>query len=132
MPIQAAQSPEGMQFYAVGVNKFLGRGDHRDCEEGHVGLCGPEGHRGLLLARHTSGKEAVVLALTTSLSPGDGVRWGRLYLIREDRDDQYPRLVKRITMVPDGAEWDLQPAASAGAGPARPSPPPDTACRPDT
>ena len=62
-----------------------------------------EGHRGLILALHRDMKRFVVLATTT----GDGVVWGKLYLVAEENPTQWPYVVSAVDAVPDDPGWSL-------------------------
>jgi len=66
-----------------------------------------EGHRGLLLALRDDGLEGIVLAATESEDPEDGVRWGRLYLVREHDPTKWPVVVEEVAGVPSNDRWML-------------------------
>lgn len=74
-----------------GYNKFLGRKQ--------------EGHRGLLIATTVQRKRAIILSMTTSFDTKDGVKWGNLYEVKEVSEGEYPRLVKKVSVVPDTPDW---------------------------
>jgi len=87
MTIKVGESPEGR----LGTNKFIAKSG--------------DGLRGAVVAIHESGKEAIILAMTSSLK-GD-VEWGRLYLVRETDEGQWPVVVDEAHRVPAEEEWAI-------------------------
>lgn len=61
---------------------------------------GGEGQRGRVVALSNSKTEAIVLALNSSFK-GD-VKWGHLYLVREEDPEKWPVVDEEVTEVPDG------------------------------
>lgn len=60
---------------------------------------GGEGQRGTIIALSEKKTEAIVLALNSSFK-GD-VKWGRLYLIREEDPDKWPIVDEEVTAIPE-------------------------------
>ena len=76
--IKLRDSPEGY------LNKFISR------EE--------EGMRGILLAVNDNSTQAIMLATNSAFDKS--VQWGRMYLVQELNPKEYPRLVKRVQIIP--------------------------------
>lgn len=93
MTIQPGEHPSTDPAEAMGHNKFLGLAS--------------EGHRGVLLAVRAGHRQAIVLAKTTSRGAEDGVRWGRLYLVEERDDDQWPQVLEEVSGVPSDGAWEI-------------------------
>lgn len=87
--IRIGTNPEGIP----GINKFLGKRR--------------EGHRGVIIARRLDGKQAIILSMTESSVPEDGVRWGHFYLVEETNHEHYPRVVRQVHAVPDRTDWKI-------------------------
>ena len=72
------------------VNKFLDHKSH-------------EGHRGIILALKTDGTQAIIKSLTHGF---EGiVKSGKMYLIEEIHEGQYPQTVKEVKKIPDDKLW---------------------------
>jgi len=97
MPIQRGEHPQGFGRDEAKANKFLGSSG--------------EGHRGILLAVSEDRKRGVVLALTQSVTPGDGVAWGNLYHIVERDPTQWPVVDVRLDHIPQGFQVLLEEGA---------------------
>ena len=65
-----------------------------------------DGQRGLILALNDKEDKAIILALNNSCK-GD-VLWGKLYLIKEISQDQYPEVVNLVNSVPNTSEWHFR------------------------
>lgn len=89
MVIKVEENPEGFR----GINKFIAKNG--------------EGHRGKIIAIHSNKKEAIVLAMNSSCKKHDGVVWGKLYLIREDSSEEWPRVVKGANSIPNTKNWEI-------------------------
>jgi len=64
-----------------------------------------EGVRGVIVAIRIDSKQAIVLALNSSL---DGlVEWGKLYLVEEKKPDEYPIAIKQVDSVPNVKNWKI-------------------------
>jgi len=87
MPIRVGENPEGIR----GLNKFI--------------TTDGEGHRGVILAISRNSKEAIVLALNGSRT--GSVKWGELYLLREQDDKSYPKVVKKVDCIPPDGNWKI-------------------------
>lgn len=87
MAIAVGENPEGLP----GVNKFIAKSG--------------DGQRGRILALHRDRTKAIVLAMNNSRKKD--VQWGRFYLVREQDSAQYPRVVRRVTAIPDSDEWEI-------------------------
>lgn len=83
--IKIGENPEKTK----GINKFIGTDG--------------EGHRGIIIARKSNKKEAIILAETS----GTTVEWGNLYLIKEHEADHYPVVVKRVMRIPNESGWKI-------------------------
>ena len=96
--IRKGENPE----HNPNVNKFLG----------YKG----EGHRGLLLAVSKDGISAIMVSLTSSLDPEDGVVWGSLYEVIEKDPSQWPRLKipSKVDCIPDNQFWTIIPDLMTG------------------
>lgn len=90
MPIRHNENPEGVS----GVNKFLAKSG--------------DGLRGKILAINIDKREAIVLSMNSSMK-GD-VKWGKLYLIRETDQNEWPRVVKPVDAIPDNKQWVITAA----------------------
>lgn len=64
-----------------------------------------DGVRGILIALHTDKKQAIILAMNSSLK-GD-VKWGEMYLVKEDSPEEYPKVVRRIGSIPNTKSWKI-------------------------
>jgi len=89
MSIEIGENPEGFK----GINKFIAQNG--------------EGHRGKVVAIKTDKSEAIILAMNTSLVEEGGVKWGKLYLVKEVSIDQYPQVIKTVNGVPNTEEWEI-------------------------
>lgn len=95
MVIRIGDNPQGL----AGINKFIAKSG--------------DGMRGTLIALHSSGKKAIVLAMNTSIA--NDVEWGNQYLIEEKKPDQYPIVVRRVSSIPDSPGWKVIAVATPEA-----------------
>ena len=63
------------------LNKFLDHKSH-------------EGHRGIILEIRRNGKEAIIKSITSGF--GGIVKSGKMYLVKEIDETQYPETVREI------------------------------------
>lgn len=94
MPIQIGENPEDDQK----MNKFIS-------PDG-------EGQRGVVLALSKDRKEAVILALNSSTT--GSVEWGKLYLVRESNPANYPKVMKRVSEIPNTKAWRIPASIMTG------------------
>lgn len=81
--IQTGDNPQQIKD----INKFLTKKDH-------------EGVRGKIIAVNKSANEAIMVCFHDSFD--NDVKWGKLYLVREDIPEHYPELVRRVKEIPEG------------------------------
>lgn len=86
--IRRGESPEGGPY-----NKFIGFDG--------------EGHRGILVDTLNYGTIAIIQAKTTSFEARDGIREGRLYLVEEKQEDNYPVVITDVTCLETVNQHDL-------------------------
>ncbi len=84
--------------------RYMGKGSNSKIINKYIDEKG-EGLRGKLVAISKDKTEAIIICLTNSIEGRSG--WGKLYLIREYDEDNYPTLVKGVKGIPQEEKWDL-------------------------
>ncbi len=85
--IKIGESPEDSKK----LNKFIAKSG--------------DGMRGLVLAQTKNLKQAIILALNSSVK--NDVKWGKLYLVKEKDKENYPEVVKQVEKIPFTTNWSI-------------------------
>jgi len=85
--IKIGENPQNIEE----INKFIAKSG--------------DGLRGKIIALKQGNKQAIILAMNSSLKKD--VIWGNLYLIKEKNLNEYPVVIERITNVPYSKNWKI-------------------------